>query len=71
MFRKIKDKMIERDMNKLFKFLEKADYTKLKHDMMKTKWEALRAQDNDTYEFAETMWNVFDEFEKFFAKGDK
>lgn len=39
--------------------------------MMRTKWEALRAGDNDTYDFAETMYNVFGEFEKLFAKGEK
>lgn len=71
MFRKLKDKIIEKEMNKLFKFLETANYTNLKHEMMRTKWEALRAGDNDTYDFAETMYNVFGEFEKLFAKGEK
>lgn len=68
MFQRIKDKIIEKEMEKLFKFLEKANYTQLKHDMMRTKWDALKAHDDDTYEFAETMWNVLDEFEKFFTK---
>lgn len=71
MFNRIKDKIIQKEMEKLFEFLEKADYTKLKHEMLKTKWEALRVQDNDTYDFAETMYNVFGEFEQLFAKGDK
>lgn len=70
MFNKLKDKKIERDLNKLFKFLETADYTILKHGMLQQKWQALGEQDDYTYNLAETMWNVLDEFEKFFVKGE-
>lgn len=67
MFDKLKDKLIERELNKLFKILETADYKALKHQMLQTKWEAMQNKDTNTYDFAETMWNVLDEFEKFFS----
>lgn len=68
MFDKLKDKLIERELNKLFKILETADYEALKHQMLQTKWDALKNKDKNTYDFAETMWNVLDEFEKFFQR---
>lgn len=71
MFRKIKDKILEKKLNDLFKFLETADYFTLKHSMLKMKWDALKENDNDTYELAGVMYNILEDFEKFFQGGNK
>lgn len=67
MFNKLKDKMIERELNKIEKILHKIDYGELKYSLMKMKWEALRLQDNDAYEAIEGYEKIAKVLEEVFG----
>lgn len=68
MFRKIKEKMIERELDKIEKVLRKIDYVELKHALMKIKWVALKAQDNEAYNEVEDYEKIANVLEEVFGK---
>ena len=68
MFRKIKEKMIERELDKIEKVLRKIDYVELKHTLMKMKWVALKTQDNEAYNEVEDYEKIANVLEKVFGK---
>lgn len=68
MFRKIKEKMIERELDKIEKVLRKIDYVELKHTLMKIKWVALKTQDNEAYNEVEDYEKIANVLEKVFGK---
>ena len=68
MFRKIKEKMIERELNKIEKVLRKIDYVELKHTLMKIKWIALKTQDNEAYNEVEDYEKIANVLEEVFGK---
>ena len=68
MFRKIKEKMIERELDKIEKVLRKIDYVELKHTLMKMKWVALKTQDNGAYNAVEDYEKIANVLEKVFGK---
>lgn len=68
MFRKIKEKMIERELDKIEKVLRKIDYVELKHTLMKMKWVALKTQDNEAYNAVEDYEKIANVLEKVFGK---
>ena len=68
MFRKIKEKMIERELDKIEKVLRKIDYVELKHTLMKMKWVVLKTQDNEAYNAVEDYEKIANVLEKVFGK---
>lgn len=68
MFRKIKEKMIERELDKIEKVLRKIDYVELKHTLMKIKWVALKTQDNEAYNEVEDYEKIANILEEVFGK---
>lgn len=68
MFRKIKEKMIERELDKIEKVLRKIDYVELKHTLMKIKWVALKTQDNEAYNEVEDYEKIANVLEEVFGK---
>ena len=68
MFRKIKEKMIERELDKIEKVLRKIDYVELKHTLMKIKWIALKTQDNEAYNEVEDYEKIANVLEEVFGK---
>ena len=68
MFRKIKEKMIERELDKIEKVLRKIDYVELKHTLMKMKWVALKTQDNEAYNEVEDYEKIANVLEEVFGK---
>lgn len=68
MFRKIKEKMIERELDKIEKVLRKIDYVELKHTLMKIKWVALKTQDNEAYDEVEDYEKIANVLEEVFGK---
>ena len=68
MFRKIKEKMIERELDKIEKVLRKIDYVELKHTLMKIKWVALKTQDNEAYNEVEDYEKITNVLEEVFGK---
>ena len=68
MFRKIKEKMIERELNKIEKVLRKIDYVELKHTLMKMKWIALKTQDTEAYNVVEDYEKITSVLEEVFGK---
>ena len=68
MFRKIKEKMIERELDKIEKVLRKIDYVELKHTLMKMKWVALKTQDNEAYNAVEDYEKIANVLEEVFGK---
>lgn len=67
MFNKLKDKMIERELNKIEKILHKIDYGELRHNLMKMKWEALRLKDDDAYQAIEDYEKIAKVLEEVFG----
>lgn len=65
---KIKQKQIERMINKLIDYLESADYCASKHAMLQLKWQALHNKDNDGYELATCFYDALTIFEKHYCK---
>ena len=53
----IQNKMLQKIVKKIIKELNQVDYFTLKHELMKMKWEALRANDDNTY-------NIITEYEE-------
>ena len=68
MFRKIKEKMIERELDKIEKVLRKIDYVELKHTLMKMKWVVLKTQDNESYNAVEDYEKIANVLEEVFGK---
>lgn len=68
MFRKIKEKMIERELDKIEKVLRKIDYVELKHTLIKIKWVALKTQDNEAYNEVEDYEKIANVLEEVFGK---
>ena len=68
MFRKIKEKMIERELDKIEKVLRKIDYVELKHTLMKMKWIALKTQDTEAYNVVEDYEKITSVLEEVFGK---
>lgn len=68
MFRKIKEKMIERELDKIEKVLRKIDYVELKHTLMKMKWVVLKTQDNEAYNAVEDYEKIANVLEEVFGK---
>lgn len=68
MFRKIKEKMIERELDKIEKVLRKIDYVELKHTLMKMKWVALKTQDTEAYNAVEDYEKITNVLEEVFGK---
>ena len=68
MFRKIKEKMIERELDKIEKVLRKIDYVELKYTLMKMKWVALKTQDNEAYNAVEDYEKIANVLEEVFGK---
>ena len=68
MFRKIKEKMIERELDKIEKVLRKINYVELKHTLMKIKWVALKTQDNEAYNEVEDYEKIANVLEEVFGK---
>ncbi len=68
MFRKIKEKMIERELDKIEKVLRKIDYVELKHTLMKMKWVALKIKDTEAYNAVEDYEKITNVLEEVFGK---
>ena len=68
MFRKIKEKMIERELDKIEKVLRKIDYVELKHTLMKMKWVVLKTQDTEAYNAVEDYEKITNVLEEVFGK---
>ena len=68
MFRKIKEKIIERELDKIEKVLRKIDYVELKHTLMKMKWVVLKTQDNEAYNAIEDYEKIANVLEEVFGK---
>ena len=68
MFRKIKKKIIERELDKIEKVLRKIDYVELKHTLMKMKWVVLKTQDNEAYNAVEDYEKIANVLEEVFGK---
>ena len=68
MFRKIKEKMIGRELDKIEKVLRKIDYVELKHTLMKMKWVVLKTQDNEAYNAVEDYEKIANVLEEVFGK---
>ena len=68
MFRKIKEKIIERELDKIEKVLRKIDYVELKHTLMKMKWVVLKTQDNEAYNAVEDYEKIANVLEEVFGK---
>ena len=64
----IKNKILEIELDKIEKILRNADYTKIKHGLMKMKWEALRLEDNNTYKALEDYEKIVNVLEEVFGK---
>lgn len=68
MFQKIKEKMIERELNKIEKVLRKMDYRELKHTLLKMKWTALKLNDKEAYAAVEDYEKIARVLEEVFGK---
>lgn len=64
----IKNKILEIELNKIEKMLRNADYIKIKHELMRMKWKALRLEDNNTYKALEDYEKIIDVLEEVFGK---
>ena len=64
----IKNKILEIELNKIEKMLRNADYIKIKYELMKMKWEALRLEDNNTYKALEDYEKILNVLEEVFGK---
>lgn len=53
----IQNKILQKMVKRIIKELNQVDYFTLKHELMKMKWEALRANDDNTY-------NIITEYEE-------
>lgn len=53
----IQNKILQKMIKRIIKELNQVDYFTLKHELMKMKWEALRANDDNTY-------NIITEYEE-------
>lgn len=63
----LKDKIKEKQLNKIQENLRNTNYTELKHDIMAAKWQALRENDDDAYEAIEEYEKMVETLEKIFG----
>ena len=63
----LKDKIMEKQLNKMQENLRNTNYTAWKHEIMAAKWQALRAEDDSAYEAIEEYEKMVEVLEKIFG----
>lgn len=63
----LKDRIMEKQLNKMQNTLRNMDYTAWKHEIMAAKWQALREEDDNAYEAIEEYEKMVETLEKIFG----
>lgn len=68
MFERFQEKALAKAVDKIFKVLKECNFDTLRHECMKMKWSALRADDNLTYDMIEDYEDLIDVLERIVIK---
>lgn len=71
MFERMREKALMKALNKIEKELRKCDFTVLRHQIMKQKWDALRGEDDFTYDLLTDYEELVNVLEKIFKKEEE
>lgn len=72
MFEKLKERALNKAIDRIAKELAQCDFNILRHELMKSKWQALRDNDDDTYNAIDKYTELVDVLEEIFSKkGEK
>ena len=68
MFEKLQEKALAKAIMTIEKTLRQCDFNKLRHECMKIKWQALRVEDDFTYDLMEDYEELINVLEKIIKK---
>ena len=68
MFDMFQEKALVKSVDKIFKVLKECNFDTLRHECLKMKWSALRADDNFTYDIIEDYEDLIDVLERIVKK---
>ena len=71
MFEKLKERALNKAIDRIAKELSQCDFNILRHELMKSKWQALRDNDDDTYDAIDKYTELVDVLEKIFQKKEE